>query len=154
MIITCNTVQIYPHLDVLSSNQQYFVTVDAGIFTDTNGALYAGITTTNGWTFTTKPTGPANPNNVVVAADGSGDFATVQGAVDSVPPTTRRTRWSTFAMAPTRKLSIPRPRTTSRSVARVVTGTVVGYANNYIINASTHSRMAFKIYANDWQSKT
>ena len=29
--------------------------------------------------------GPANPNNVVVAADGSGDFCTVQGAVDSLP---------------------------------------------------------------------
>ena len=48
---------------------------------------YAGITDTNAWRFTTKPTGPANPNNVVVAADGSGDFCTVQGAVDSLPGT-------------------------------------------------------------------
>ena len=40
----------------------------------------------NAWRFTTKAAGPANPTNLVVAADGSGDFVTVQGAVDSVPP--------------------------------------------------------------------
>jgi PKD repeat protein len=149
VIITSNTVAIYPHLDLLTSNQQYFVTVDAGIFTDTNGALYAGITTTNGWVFTTKPTGPANPNNVVVAADGSGDFATVQGAVDSLPSgnttyTLVNIRNGTYTeiVDTYHKNSI-----TFRGQSR--TGTVVGYANNYNINGSTHSRMAFKIYAND-----
>ena len=39
-----------------------------------------------GWTFTTKAAGPpANATRVVVAADGSGDFNTVQGAVDWAP---------------------------------------------------------------------
>ncbi len=74
VIITTNMVTIYPHLRLLSYNQTYYVTVDAATFTDTNGALYVGITDTNAWTFTTKLNGPANPNNVVVAADGSGDF--------------------------------------------------------------------------------
>ena len=85
VIITGTTAAIYPHLGVLTSNQTYYVTVDAGTFTDTNGALFAGITDTNAWRFTTKPTGPANPTNLVVAADNSGDFLTVQGAVDFIP---------------------------------------------------------------------
>ena len=120
-----------------------------GIFTDTNSALYAEITGTNGWTFTTKPTGPANPNNVVVAADGSGDFATVQGAVDSLPSgnttyTLVNIRNGTYTEIVDTK---NKNHITFRGQSR--TGAVVGYANNYIINASTHSRMAFKIYANN-----
>src|SRR5208337_4777860 len=85
VIITGNQAAIYPHLDLLASNQTYYVTVDNGVFTDTTGALFVGITGSNTWQFTTKPTGPANPTNIVVAADGSGDFQTVQGAVDYVP---------------------------------------------------------------------
>jgi T5SS/PEP-CTERM-associated repeat protein len=149
VIINGNTAQIYPHLDLLTSNQQYFVTVDAGLFTDTNGALYAGITSTNGWVFTTKPTGPANPNNVVVAADGSGDFATVQGAVDSVASNN-----ATYTLVNIRNGTYTevvdtryKNNITFRGQSR--TGAVVGYANNNGINGSTHSRMAFKIYAND-----
>ena len=149
IIINGNTVQIYPHARVLSSNQQYYVTLDTGIFTDTNGALYAGITTTNGWTFTTKPTGPANPNNLVVAADESGDFATVQGAVDSVPLNNTtytliniRNGLYTELVDVTSKNNL-----TFRGQDR--TGTVVGYPNNNNNNNSTATRMAFKVHAND-----
>ena len=93
--------------------------------------------------------GPANPNNVVVAADGSGDFCTVQGAVDSLPVnnvthTLVNIRNGTYTeIVDTKgKNSI-----TFRGQSR--TGTIVGYANNNNINGSTHSRMAFKIFAND-----
>jgi PKD repeat protein len=149
VIITSNTVAIYPHLDILSSNQTYYVTVDPGTFADTTGALFAGIVGTNAWQFTTKPTGPANPNNVVVAADGSGDFCTVQGAVDSLPlnnvtHTLVNIRNGTYTeVVDTRNKN----NITFRGQSR--TGTIVGYANNNGINGSTHSRMAFKIYAND-----
>ena len=85
VIITGTTAAIYPHLGVLTSNQTYCVTIDNGCFTDTNGAYFAGIANTNFWRFTTKLTGPANPTNLVVAADGSGDFLTVQGAADFIP---------------------------------------------------------------------
>lgn len=85
VIITGTQAAIYPHHDLLTSNQTYYVTVDAGTFADGTGAYFAGITATNVWKFTTKPTGPVNSTNLVVAADGSGDFLTVQGAVDSVP---------------------------------------------------------------------
>ena len=85
VIITGTTAAIYPHPGVMTSNQTYYVTVDNGCFTDTNGAYFAGISATNVWRFTTKPAGPANATNLVVAADGTGDFVTVQGAVDFIP---------------------------------------------------------------------
>ena len=85
VIITGNQAAIYPHLDVLTSNQTYYVIVQDGTFSDSSGAGFAGITATDTWQFTTKVGGPANPTNLLVAADGSGDFVTVQGALDSVP---------------------------------------------------------------------
>ena len=85
VIITGNTAAIYPHGGVMTSNQTYYVTMDDGVFADSAGAYFAGITDTNAWQFTTKPAGPVNPTNIVVSADGTGDFLTVQGAVDSVP---------------------------------------------------------------------
>ena len=149
VITNGNAVAIYPHLGVLAYNQTYYVTVDPGIFTDTDGALYAGITTTNGWVFTTKPTGPANPNNVVVAADGSGDFCTVQGAVDSLPGgnttyTLVTIRNGTYTEIVDTKF---KNNITFRGQDR--TGTVVGYPNNNSNNGGTGTRMAFKVYAND-----
>jgi pectin methylesterase-like acyl-CoA thioesterase len=47
---------------------------------------FKGVAGTRGWRFTTKARGPAaDARRVTVAADGSGDFDTVQGALDWVP---------------------------------------------------------------------
>lgn len=149
VIITNLTAAIYPHLGVLSSNQTYYVTVDPGTFSETNGALFAGITNTTAWVITTKPTGPANPNNVVVAADGSGDFCTVQGAVDSLP--NGNTTYTLVNIRNGTYTEVVDTRTknhiTFRGQSR--TGTVVGYRNNDSQNGGTHARMAFKIFSND-----
>jgi pectin methylesterase-like acyl-CoA thioesterase len=85
VIVTGNTAAIYPHSGVMTFNKSYFVTIDDGVFTDSVGAYFAGITGSSTWNFSTKLTGPANPTNLMVAADGTGDFVTVQGAADFVP---------------------------------------------------------------------
>ncbi len=78
VIIHGNVATIYLHNNVLRYNHTYVVEIDAGVF--------AGFATNLAWRFTTKPAPPpANTTQVVVAADGSGDFSTVQGAVDFVP---------------------------------------------------------------------
>lgn len=87
VIIRSNTAAIFPHLGVLTSNTTYYVQFDNGFFRDTGGASLVGIANNTAWTFTTKVVGP-DPlvdTNVVVAADGSGDFATIQGVIDWVP---------------------------------------------------------------------
>ncbi|MGA2221041.1 MAG: pectinesterase family protein [Verrucomicrobiia bacterium] len=149
IFISGTTVTIYPDNGRLSSNQTYYVTVDPATFTETNGALYTGITSTNGWMFTTKPTGPANPNNLVVAADGSGDFCTCQGAVDSLP--SGNTTYTLINIRNGLYAEIVDTKNKNNITFRgqSITGTLVGYPNNNNINGSTATRMAFKIYAND-----
>lgn len=89
-----NTATIYPRNNVLTYGKTYFVTVDPGVFTDSTGLSFAGIADATGWTFSTKAVGPASDaTRLVVAGDGSGDFYTVQAALDFIPSgnTTPRT---------------------------------------------------------------
>ena len=85
VIIHGNVATIYPHNNVLRYHRKYIVQIDSGVLTPASG-VFAGFTTNSAWTFATKTAPPAaNATRVVVAADGSGDFNTVQGAVDFVP---------------------------------------------------------------------
>jgi hypothetical protein len=85
VILHGNVATIYPHNKVLHYHHKYIVQVDAGVLTPAMGS-FAGFTNDTAWTFTTKAAAPAaNATRMVVAADGSGDFSTVQGAVDFVP---------------------------------------------------------------------
>ena len=59
----------------------YYVTVTPSAFADTDG-----IENPTAWRFTTKAAAPAaNAPRLVVAANGSGDFCTVQAALDFLP---------------------------------------------------------------------
>jgi len=85
VIVHGNVATIYLHNNVLRYKHKYTVEIDSGVFTPATG-VFAGFTKDHLWRFTTKPAPPpANTTRVVVAADGSGDFNTVQGAVDFVP---------------------------------------------------------------------
>ena len=86
LTISGGTVTIYPRNGVLAYGKSYYVKIDAGAFVDSSGLAFAGIADTTTWAFTTKASGPsASATTVTVAADGSGDFDTVQGAIDWVP---------------------------------------------------------------------
>ncbi len=152
--ISGNTAKIYPHFSVMSSNATYYVTIDNGAFTDATGAYFAGITATNVWSFSTKVGGPVNATNPVVNADGSADFLTVQGAVNSLATGTNATQ---------RVVSIRnglyneivditgKHNVTLRGQSR--SGVVIYFPNNatfQTVNAgTTHARMTFKVNAND-----
>lgn len=145
VIISNNTAVIYPHLDLLTSNQTYYVTVDDGAFTDSTGAYFAGVAA-NAWQFTTKSGGPLDPVNPVVAADGSADFLTVQGAVDSLPtsgPSLRTIHINNGNYVEI--VNVAKTNITFRGQTR--TGTVINYANNNNINPSTGTRMTFHVNA-------
>ena len=149
VIITGNTAAIYPHSGVMTSNQTYYVTMDSGVVADSTGAYFAGVSDTNAWRFTTKPTGPANPTNLVVAADGSGDFVTVQGAVDSIAP--GNTDYTVVNIRDGNYVEIVnisgKNNITFRGQSR--TGTIVGYPNNNNLTPTTAGRMAFKVNSSD-----
>ncbi len=152
--INGNTAKIYPHFSVLNSNQTYYVKIDNGAFTDATGAYFVGITATNVWSFSTKVGGPVDPANPVVNLDGSGDFLTVQGAVNSIPAGTSgsqrviniRNGIYTEIVDIAGKHNV-----TFRGQSR--TGAVVVFPNNANFqtanNGTTHARMTFKVNAND-----
>lgn len=85
--VSGNTATIALHSStVLSYGKTYFVTIEPGVLLDATGATFGGISGSSTWSFTTKAAGPvASAASIFVAADGSADFDTVQGAVDFVP---------------------------------------------------------------------
>jgi pectin methylesterase-like acyl-CoA thioesterase len=153
--ISGNTAKIFPHFSVLSSNATYYVTIDNGAFTDAAGAYFAGITATNVWQFTTKVDGPVDTNNPVVNADGSADFLTVQGAVNSLAPGTSVTQRVVSLRNGLYNEIVDiagKHNITLRGQSR--TGAVISFPNNLnyqnpVNSGTTHARMTFKVNAND-----
>jgi len=85
VIVRGNTATIYPHHNLLQYGRTYYVEIDPGVLTLKDGS-FKGISGTAGWRFRTKKSPPpAGRTRLVVGADGSGDFSTVQGAMDFVP---------------------------------------------------------------------
>lgn len=85
VIVHGNAATIYPHHDLLRYGTTYYVQIDPGVLTVADGS-FQGVAGKRGWRFATKAHGPAaDARRVTVAADGSGDFDTVQGALDFVP---------------------------------------------------------------------
>jgi pectinesterase len=85
VIIRGNVATIYPHHNLLAYGRTYRVEIDPGVLTVADGSFH-GIGRERTWTFTTKASPPPpEATRVVVDSDGSGDFNTVQGALDWVP---------------------------------------------------------------------
>lgn len=91
-IVSEKTVTFYPHNNKLSYGRKYYVQIDPGVLS-VEGSPFAGIAGNTEWVFSTKRSAPpADAERLTVAADGSGDFATVQGAVDFVPENNTKPR--------------------------------------------------------------
>jgi polygalacturonase/pectin methylesterase-like acyl-CoA thioesterase len=86
IMVSGATATITPH-QALSYGTSYYVTIDTGVFLDASSQnSFVGIFDNATWTFSTKASGPASgAAQLVVATDDSGDFASVQGALDSLP---------------------------------------------------------------------
>jgi hypothetical protein len=76
---------IYFKTKAMAEPGSYFVTVDPGVFVDAQVQWLPGITGADAWQFSTVAPAPADPTKLTVARDGTGDFCTVQGAVDFIP---------------------------------------------------------------------
>ena len=85
IIVHGDTATIYLHNNLLQYDKKYYVRIDPGVLTLTDKS-FNGITGKNEWSFSTKKIPPhADSKRLVVSADGSGDFNTVQGALDFIP---------------------------------------------------------------------
>ena len=137
VLISGQTAVICPHAGVLRYGQTYRVTISPGVFADFTNEI--------SWTFTTCPAGPAtNAARLVVAGDGSGDFCTVQGAVDFVPAGNTQPR-EIFILSGVYEEIVfvtNRHHLTFRGEDR--TNTTIQYANNENFNYRTLGRNVYR----------
>jgi pectin methylesterase-like acyl-CoA thioesterase len=150
IIISGATANVYLHKP-LPLNDSYYVTLEPGVVTDPAGAPYEGFIEPNAWRFTTRASAPVTgANALTVAADGSGDFCTVQSALDFVPlnntqPVTITVRPGTY----TEMNYVPstKPFITVRGEDRDLS--VIRYSNNANLNGG-NSRAMFGVDASDF----
>ncbi len=154
-IATGGTLAIYPRAGALAYGQTYFVTIESGAILDSSGATFPGSTETTAWRFSTKNAGPIpGTAAVTVAADGTGDFSSVQGAIDYVPVgntarvviTVKRGTYAELVY-----LGATKPLVTLRGEDR--TQTVIAYPNNNNFNGG-NNRAMFACDANDFTLET
>ncbi len=118
----------------------YQVTVDDGVFVDASGAALPGIPADGAWTFSTTEAAPVAKPLLTVAADGTGDTCTVQGAIDLVPAgnatpiviTLKKGTYHEIVYASTKSFVTLRGEDREQSI--------IGYANNDNCNKGTASR--------------
>lgn len=152
IIVSGNTAAVYLH-QKLAYNTSYYVTLEPGVVRDAAGAPFVGIGDPTVWNFSTKTSAPAaGSSQLTVAADGSGDFATVQGAVDFVPANNTK-RVVIFVKKGTYTeivyVNSNKPFITVRGEDRNLS--VIQYANNNNFNpASTTTRTMFGVDAADF----
>ena len=128
----------------LSYGESYFVRIEPRVFND-----FAGIT--DGWKFTTKAALARNPDRVVVAADGSADFCTVQGAVDQIEP--HRTQPATIFIRKGRYeelVRVGRERRHVHVIGEDRKGTVIACTNNDKLNPGWIQRAVLGVEGDDF----
>ena len=85
ILVRENRAEIYLHHNLLGYGKEYYVTIDEGVLTTEDGS-FKGITKADKWRFKTKKAAPKeDQHRLTVNADGTGDFNTVQGALDHIP---------------------------------------------------------------------
>ena len=143
-----NTVQVRLRAHSLSASESYFVRLSPGVFRDAEGNDFAGVA--DGWKFRTKAPLPRNPDRVTVAADGSGDFCTVQGAVDQIEPHRDRPAVIFIRKGRYRELiRIGRERRHIQLIGEDRKGTIIACANNEKLNPGWNQRAVLGVEADD-----
>ena len=134
-----NAAVVYLRQRALTYGQTYYVTVESGAILPASGAALA-ITGATAWRFTTAAAAPTNRAALGVALDGSGNFCSVQGAIDTLPA--GNTAASTITIAPGTYHEIIR--FTGKNNVRLHgadrAGTIIAATNNNTLNPSTAAR--------------
>ncbi len=82
VIVHGKTATVYLHNNLLEYGKSYYVTMDEGVLTADG---FKGFAAENPWRFSTKEKPSVRGRKIVVSADGTADFNTVQGALDYIP---------------------------------------------------------------------
>ncbi len=145
VIVTGTTASIFPRSGVLAYNTAYYITIDSTVFPS-----YPGISGTTAWRFTTKSAAPSTTATYfTVAADGSGDFCTVQGAIDRIPANNSTKRYINVRNGTYQEIVRVSSKHNLAFRGQNRKRTIIAYPNNSNLNPSTNTRPLFNVAAND-----
>ncbi len=143
VLISGNTAHISPPAD-LPAGQTVYVTVDSTVFPG-----FAGLSGTTAWRFTTKATPSTSLDYVTVNADGTGNFATIQGAIDWVPANNTIRRIIDIRDGTYREIVRVNAKHNLHFRGQNRQGTVLTYPNNNNLNPNSSTRTLFYAGGND-----
>jgi hypothetical protein len=157
IIVRENKATIYLHNNKLKYGRTYRVSVDEGVLKSADGKRVAAAI--SDWKFTTKAAPPPDDaERVVVAADGSGDFNTVQGAIDFAPTSPAKRLNILIKKGHYEEIVFLQGKSNLTIRGEDREGVQVGYPNNSTFNpprGGPSRRPAFSIYnATDIQLST
>jgi len=136
---------------VLAYSTSYYVTIDAGAVLDSTGASLAPVAA-GAWTFTTKVAAPdpvPTKTSFVVAADGSGDFSTLQGALDFIPAGNTTPVRIDIKAGVYHEIINTGSRHNLSLVGEGHAATVIQYGNCDVLNGGSAGRTSFYAKGND-----
>ncbi|HXD32133.1 MAG TPA: pectinesterase family protein [Pyrinomonadaceae bacterium] len=134
IIVSGNTATIQLHHNLLEYDKSYYVLIDPGMLTVADGG-FKGISDKQSWRFATKKKGPrADTSRITVSADGSGDFNTVQGAIDFVPDHSKKRVTIVVRNGVYQEIIYFRNKNNATFLGEDRDKTVVRYANNEVFN--------------------
>lgn len=136
----------------LAYGASYYVTIEPGAILDSNGASMPPVSGNAAWTFATKPAAPSaipTQTTFTVAADGSGDFSTLQGALEFIPagnttPVRLNLKAGTYD-----GIVNTGTRHNLTLAGEGSANTIVQALNNDVLNGGTSGRLAFFAKGND-----
>lgn len=131
LIRGCRAV-IYPHNQMLEPGKRYYVRIDKGVLS-CPADRFDGIQDTHTWSFTTAAT-PALRDTLIVNADGSGNFSTVQGAMDAIPDFSKKPVTVYIKNGDYEELVYFRNKSNVTIVGESRDGVIVHYATNEVFN--------------------
>ena len=136
VILSGAEAEIYPRHGALQYGRSYTVTIDDGAFKDTRGGI-SGMVGPTAWRFSTRPDAPdSDASKIVVSADGSGDFCTVQGALDFLPAENTMPRTVFVRSGTYREIVFVTGKHNITLLGEDRARTVIAYPNNATFNAS------------------
>ena len=108
--------------------------IDSGVLNLKDGS-FSGVAGRTGWMFSTKKIPPsATADRLVVSGDGTGDFNTVQGAIDFIPDENPKRTTIFIKVGTYEEIVYFRNKTNVTFLGEDRDSTIVCYANNEIFN--------------------
>jgi pectin methylesterase-like acyl-CoA thioesterase len=134
-----NDAVVYLKTHALAYGQTYYVNIDSGAILGPSGTPLA-ISDATSWRFTTAAAAPSSLSSLSVSLNGSGEFCSVQGAVDALPAGNTSASTITIETGVFHEIVHFASKNNVTLIGRDRAATILEGVNNNTMNPSTSTR--------------